>query len=86
MVDVVVIGSNSFSGSHFVSCCLDKGMDVAGISRSEEPIDAFLPYRWKKYGGEFSFYRYDLNQHLEEITELIKRLCSIITRRCSTKE
>ncbi|MGE9295657.1 MAG: hypothetical protein ACQKBV_05160, partial [Puniceicoccales bacterium] len=31
------IGSNSFSGAHFVDYCLEQGMEVAGVSRSEEP-------------------------------------------------
>ena len=42
----LVIGSNSFSGSHFVKKALSSGYEVMGISRSEEPSTAFLPYKW----------------------------------------
>ena len=41
---LVVIGSNSFSGSHFVDKALNCGYEVMGISRSEEPLPIFLPY------------------------------------------
>ena len=44
---VLVIGSNSFSGSNFVNQCLQRGDDVYGVSRSREPDTIFLPYKWK---------------------------------------
>ena len=43
---VLVIGSNSFSGSHFVAEALAAGHPVWGVSRSAEPNPVFLPYRW----------------------------------------
>ena len=43
---VLVIGSNSFSGSHFVAEALRNGHAVWGVSRSTEPHPVFLPYRW----------------------------------------
>ena len=42
---VLVIGSNSFSGSHFVAEALAGGHQVWGVSRSAEPNPVFLPYR-----------------------------------------
>ncbi|MEE8058860.1 MAG: GDP-mannose 4,6-dehydratase [Pseudomonadales bacterium] len=72
MVDLVVIGSNSFSGAHFVRYCLGQGMDVVGISRSVEPIEAFLPYRWREYSGSFKFYAKDLNKDLADIVQIIQ--------------
>ena len=42
---VLVIGSNSFSGSNLVNKLLNEGYDVIGISRSEEYSDVFLPYK-----------------------------------------
>lgn len=74
MADVVVLGSNSFSGSHFVNYCLRQSADVVGISRSQQPIDAFLPYQWSEHSGNFRFYRYDMNHDLDAIVELIKQL------------
>ena len=67
---VVVIGSNSFSGSHFVDRLLSDGIECIGISRSPEPHDAFLPYK-KRDAGKFQFYQFDLNHSLNEIVDLI---------------
>ncbi|MFA5339990.1 MAG: GDP-mannose 4,6-dehydratase [Candidatus Omnitrophota bacterium] len=72
---ITVIGSNSFSGSHFVSHCLSEGLQVLGISRSSEPIDAFLPYKWKKagrLGQQFKFERFDINRDPGAIADAIK--------------
>lgn len=70
---MIVIGSNSFSGSHFVDYGLEQGMDIVGISRSSEPSPVFLPYKWRKGagGGSFRFYPYDINLHLDEIMALV---------------
>jgi len=67
---IVVIGSNSFSGSHFVDYALQQRADVVGISRSNEPHAVFLPYK-KQAKGKFSFYRLDLNHDLERMIEVI---------------
>lgn len=66
----VVIGSNSFSGASFADYCLGQGLAVVGISRSEEPNPAFLPYK-KRPGAPFSFHRLDLNHDLDRIVEVI---------------
>jgi dTDP-glucose 4,6-dehydratase len=66
-----VIGSNSFSGSSFVSHLLKAGHQVVGVSRSEEPHHAFLPYRWTPAADRFQFHQLDLNQDLEQICDLI---------------
>lgn len=71
MEKFVVIGSNSFSGSHFVDFILDEGVEVTGISRSPEPHPVFLPYK-KKSTTKFEFYQLDLNHNLDEIMELIE--------------
>ena len=79
---VLVIGSNSFSGSHFVAEALAAGHAVWGVSRSAEYNHVFLPYRWPQAGsGEalatlenFSFQCIDLNTQLEELLELIDRV------------
>ena len=69
---IFVIGSNSFSGSNFVSFALDRGMKVFGLSRSKEPSEVFLPYKWNQSKQNFSFYPYDINHHLDEIITLVK--------------
>ena len=38
----LVIGSNSFSGSHFVDHLLQEELDVVGVSRSEQPDNVFF--------------------------------------------
>jgi len=70
---IFVIGSNSFSGSHFVAQALDQGFEVIGISRSPEADLVFLPYRWGQLEklNHFKFYQLDLNNNLNEIVDLI---------------
>jgi len=67
---IAVIGSNSFSGSNFVDYLLDEGIEVIGISRSNEPNDVFLPYK-KNANKSFRFYKLDLNHNLDEIIDAI---------------
>ena len=68
---ILVIGSNSFSGSHFVAHALGTGAEVIGISRSQEPVDVFLPYRWAAH-DRFRFVRGDLNHDLDNILEVTR--------------
>ena len=71
---IVVIGSNSFSGSHFVSHALSEGLEVVGMSRSQEPVTPFLPYRWKNQtnAGNFEFAQLDLNHDTDRILAKIQ--------------
>jgi len=68
----IVVGSNSFSGASFVDHLLENGARVFGVSRSPEPHQAFLPYRWKPDTGSFQFRQFDLNRDLEDIMGLIR--------------
>ena len=68
---IVVVGSNSFSGATFADFALSQGVKVIGTSRSAEPIEAFLPYKWNEHGN-FSFHNLDLNKDLVEMTSLIR--------------
>ncbi len=73
----LVIGSNSFSGSHFIKKTLIKGNTVFGISRSKEPKSIFLPYLWEqnnlknKIKKNFQFKSLNLNSDLKEILNII---------------
>jgi len=71
MDTILIIGSNSFSGATFSDFALAQGARVIGTSRSEELMDAFLPYKWHDHAN-FTFYPLDLNKHLTEITTLIQ--------------
>ena len=74
---MIVIGSNSFSGSSFVRYCMCLGASVTGISRSDEPHPVFLPYKWASgedgdpSKGSFAFHRLDLNKDSEQIADLV---------------
>ena len=70
----LVIGSNSFSGAYFVKYLLDRGDEVLGVSRSAEPNEVFLPYKWDAYEGNFSFHQIDINHQLDELLRLVKEL------------
>lgn len=67
---IVVIGSNSFSGSDFIDYVLENPQNqVIGISRSPEKSQVFLPY--KRHGvSHFKFYRYDLNRDIKKLISL----------------
>lgn len=68
---IAVIGSNSFSGAHFVDYSLEQGLDVIGISRSPEPHSVFLPYK-KRKDLHFRFFKCDLNGDLAEIMKIVE--------------
>tara|TARA_B110000881_G_scaffold197985_1_gene194480 strand:- start:367 stop:1365 length:999 start_codon:yes stop_codon:yes gene_type:complete len=69
---IAVIGSNSFSGATFVRYLLDKDHDVLGFSRSKEPEDVFLPYKWFEYGrGRFHFKQSDLNDDIKKLIDIL---------------
>jgi dTDP-glucose 4,6-dehydratase len=68
----VVLGSNSFSGSHFVDYVLSRGISVLGISRSPELDPVFLPYRWQDRGAaNFRFEQLDLNNDVDRTADCI---------------
>ena len=67
---ILILGSNSFSGSHFVTHCLSEGFEVIGISRSDEISPVYLPYTWKSF-SKFNFFSFDLNLHLKGIMQVI---------------
>lgn len=71
MDTILVVGSNSFSGATFANYALQQGARVIGTSRSPEPIDAFLPYKWQDHAN-FSFHNLDLNRDLAKITCLLR--------------
>jgi dTDP-glucose 4,6-dehydratase len=71
MEKMIVIGSNSFSGAHFVDYALEQGLDVIGISRSPEPHPVFLPYK-KREDARFRFFQCDLNCDLPAIMTIVE--------------
>lgn len=68
----LILGSNSFSGATFVDHLAAQGHDVLATSRSDEPHEALLPYKWQKRPGQVRFKRIDLNTDLEALSALLK--------------
>ena len=68
---ILVLGSNSFSGSNFVHMCLKMNKKVIGISRSKQPSKILLPYHSYKKNSNFKFYRLNLNNDLKKILKII---------------
>ena len=71
METTLIVGSNSFSGATFTDFALGQGCQVIGTSRSLEPNDVFLPYRWHDRKG-FTFHQLDLNLHLKDLIALVQ--------------
>ena len=67
----LIIGSNSYSGATFADFLAAAGHDVLATSRSEEPHQAFLPYKWQKRPGRVRFQRIDLNHDLDALKALL---------------
>lgn len=68
----LVLGSNSFSGATFCDHLASLGLDVIATSRSEEPHEALLPYKWQKRPGAVRFRRIDINHDLAALEALLK--------------
>lgn len=66
---VAVIGSNSFTGAHFVDYCLEHTeAEVRAFSRSPEVGSLFSPYRYNPRDlTRFRFEQLDVNQDLSTL-------------------
>jgi len=68
---IVVLGSNSFSGSDFIDLLLENPQnEVVGISRSPEKDPVFLPYK-QKNSSHFTFHQMDLNHDTLRVVDLL---------------
>ncbi|WP_447968293.1 GDP-mannose 4,6-dehydratase [Nitrospira sp. M1] len=68
---IVVIGSNSFSGSDFIDVLLeDPSNTVIGLSRSAEKGRTFLPYL-RHSRAKFTFHQMDLNRDGDRMIRLL---------------
>lgn len=67
----LVLGSNSFSGASFCDFLAAKGHDVIATSRSDEPHEAMLPYKWRTNPGQVRFRRIDINHDLDALSALL---------------
>ena len=71
MKKALVIGSNSFSGSHYINYLLKKNFIVIGVSRSSQNPKYYLPYN--KNHKNFKFYKYAIGKNTNQILTLIKK-------------
>lgn len=69
----LVLGSNSFSGATFCGYLAEQGYEATATSRSAEPHEAMLPYKWQKRKGSVRFEQVDINHDLEKLGALLKR-------------
>src|SRR3984893_3921277 len=67
----LILGSNSFSGATFADFLAAEGHDVVATSRSGEPHQDFLPYKWQTRPGKVRFRRIDLNHDLDRLKTLL---------------
>lgn len=70
---ILVLGSNSFSGSNFINHQLNEGYEVFALSRSQEINNVFLPYKNNINIKNLHFFQLDINKNLQEIIKLIKK-------------
>lgn len=69
----LILGSNSFSGATFAGYLAEQGYDVLATSRSPEPHEALLPYKWNPASGSVRFEAIDINHDLDRLDALLKR-------------
>ncbi len=75
MDTVVVIGSNSFSGSDFVELLLgERSYRIVGVSRSPEKSRLFLPYLDRDDLSRFCFRQLDVNRDAGELESFLGEL------------
>ena len=67
---ILVIGSNSFSGSSLVKHLIQNGYFVFGISRRNEIQAPYNPYGIDSNSNNFIFNKLDLNQDAEKIANI----------------
>jgi len=70
---ILVIGSNSFTASNFISYALKKNKKIIGISRSKEYPNYFLSYKLNKnLKTNFFFNKIDINKDINKLNDIIK--------------
>jgi dTDP-glucose 4,6-dehydratase len=68
---ILILGSNSFSGSSYANQLLSEEFSVIGVGRSKESISVYCPYKRNSNLHNFTFKQIDLNSGFEEIAELV---------------
>ena len=72
---LMVLGASSFSGDSFILNCLNSGVDVLGVGRTDNrgtPFSSILSRR-TNFSSELFYFQYDINHHLSEIVALARK-------------
>lgn len=70
---ILILGSNSFSGSSFINELLSEEFNVIGVSRSEEINSVYCPYKRNINLHNFTFKQINLNGGFKAIAELVSQ-------------
>ena len=70
---ILVLASNSFSGSSYVKYLLSVGHCVIGISRSPEVSTVFRPYADLATPENYQFFEIDLNINPDEVATIVQQ-------------
>lgn len=67
---IAVLGSNCFTGAHFIKACRMYGASVIGLNRTREPHSIMMPHR-SVLTGEYQFYQLDINTDMDRIEAIL---------------
>ena len=68
---IIVLGSNSFTGSNYINETLSSKNKIIGISRSKELNDCMLPYKKNQNLDNFKFFNLNLNLRIEKFFDIV---------------
>ena len=74
MKKILILGSNSFSGSHLSNFLISKKFKVYGISQSKLYPKRFNVFSNSNLNKYFNFYKLDINKDFEKIEKLILKI------------
>lgn len=70
---ILIIGSNSFSGSNLIKHLLLANNNVIAISRQKEIQNPYNPYSTLVTNSNFEFHQVDLNTNADKIIKICKK-------------
>lgn len=71
----MVLGASSFSGDNFILNCLNTGVNVLAVGRTDNRKTPFssISSRRTNFASELSYFQYDINHHISEIVDLVQK-------------
>ena len=74
MNNILILGSNSFSGNQMVNFLIKKNLKVIGCSQSAQPANKFNIFLNNnlKLKKNFQFYKVDINKNFKKLQNIIK--------------